>query len=236
MSKKIGGLPRHIAFIMDGNGRWAEKRSLPRHFGHRYGAAALKKIVKYCNEIGVEYISFFAFSTENWKRPAVEVAELMKLFGEYLDEIESLTKNNSRLIFLGDKSAFSEDLRTKMEKAEKSTAENSEMTVMIAVNYGGRDEIVHAAKEIAKLHAENFLKLDDLNEELFSNFMYTKNCPDVDLLIRPSGELRLSNFFLWQIAYAEFYFTDCLWPDFGKKELDDALKAYNLRKRRFGGI
>lgn len=229
-------LPVHIGFIMDGNGRWAQKRGLPRKLGHREGAQAFRKIARYCKKIGIKYITFYAFSTENWKRPKDEIDELMRLFGEYLGEVEDYAKDKTRLVFLGDKSAFGDALEKRMTELEEKSAEFDEMTLMLAMNYGGRDDIVHAVKQIASLAANKEIRPDDIDESLVSSLLYTKGMPDVDLLIRPSGEKRISNFLLWQSAYAEFYYTDVLWPDFTPKELDKALAEYASRNRRFGGL
>lgn len=229
-------LPMHIGFIMDGNGRWAAKRGMPRKMGHREGAETFRKIVRYCKKIGVKYITFYAFSTENWKRPEDEVNELMKLFDGYLDEVKKYTEEKTRLIFLGDKSAFKPEMAEKMIEIEKCSSEFDDMTLMLAMNYGGRDDIVYAAKQLAEMVTNKELKTEDIDENLFSALLYTKGVPDVDLLIRPSGEKRISNFLIWQSAYAEYYFTDTLWPDFTEKELDKALIDYASRSRRFGGV
>ena len=229
-------LPVHIGFIMDGNGRWAQKRNMPRKMGHREGAETFRRIVKYCKKIGIKYVTFYAFSTENWKRPEDEVNELMKLFNGYLDEVMTYTKENVRLIFLGDKSAFDEEMTRKMIEIEEYSKNFDDMTLMLAMNYGGRDDIVHAAKQLAEMAVNKEIKIDDIDEEIISGLLYTKGLPDVDLLIRPSGEMRISNFLIWQSAYAELYFTDVLWPDFSHKELDKALQEYASRNRRFGGV
>ena len=234
--KNSGNLPVHIGFIMDGNGRWAVKRGLPRKLGHREGAQAFRKIARYCKKIGIKYVTFYAFSTENWKRPKEEVDELMRLFREYLDEVEDYARENTRLVFLGDKSAFDSDMAQKMVDMEKKSADFDGMTLMLAMNYGGRDDIVHSIKRIAEMLSEKEVKLSDINEDLVSSLLYTGGVPNVDLIIRPSGEKRISNFLIWQSAYAEFYFTDTLWPDFSTKELDKALEDFASRKRRFGGV
>ena len=229
-------LPRHVGIIMDGNGRWAQKRNLPRTFGHKEGAEVFKKITDLCIDRKIEYLTLYAFSTENWKRPAEETGALMKLFDVYLGDARSYSDRNVRIVFLGDKSAFGKKLSEKMTSLENDTKGNDGMTLMLAMNYGGRDDIIHAAKKAAELASEGFLKPSDINEELFSDMLYTGNAPDVDLMIRTGGEYRLSNFLIWQCAYAEFWFTDVLWPDFGAKELDGALEAFASRKRRFGGV
>lgn len=229
-------LPQHIGFIMDGNGRWAEKRGLPRTYGHKEGAQAFRKIVKHCKKIGIRYITFYAFSTENWSRPQDEVSALMNLFNEYLDEADELTEKSTRLVFLGDKSKFSSEMQEKMVKIEEKSKDYSEMTVALAMNYGGRDDIVYSVKRVAQMVQQGTVSIDDIDEQLISQNLYTGDIPDVDLVIRPSGEKRISNFLIWQSSYAEFYFTDVLWPDFSDKELDRALDDYSLRNRRFGGV
>lgn len=229
-------LPDHVGFIMDGNGRWAKKRGLPRSFGHREGAKQFKKIVRYCKDIGLKNISFYAFSTENWQRPAEEVNTIMELFRDYIVDVRNFLSENTRMIFLGDKSAFDEDLQEKMIKLEEDTAKYDEMTLMMAVNYGGRDEITHAARILAEKAAKGEIKPEDITEQSISDNLYTAGFPDVDLLIRPSGEQRISNYLIWQCAYAEFYYTDVLWPDFTPDELDKALAEYARRNRRFGGV
>ncbi len=229
-------LPVHIGFIMDGNGRWAQKRGLPRKMGHREGASAFRRIARYCKKIGIKYITFYAFSTENWKRPADEVNELMRLFKEYLDEVEKYAEDKTRLIFLGDKSAFGREMAEKMTQLEESSRDFDEMTLMLAMNYGGRDDIVHAIKRIVSMSDSKEISCSDINESLVSSLLYTGGIPDVDLIIRPSGEKRISNFLIWQSAYAELYFTDTLWPDFTANELDKALADFAERSRRFGGV
>lgn len=229
-------LPVHIGFIMDGNGRWAQRRGMPRKLGHREGALAFRKIARYCKKIGIKYITFYAFSTENWKRPQDEKDELMRLFGEYLGEAEDYAKDRTRLIFLGDKSAFGREMESRMLELEEKSADFDDMTLMLAMNYGGRDDIVRAAGRAAAMAVNREIKPSDINESLMSSLLYTGGMPDVDLLIRPGGEKRISNFLIWQSAYAELYFTDVLWPDFTPKELDMALEEYASRQRRFGGV
>lgn len=229
-------LPKHVGFIMDGNGRWARKRGLPRSFGHREGAKNFKKIVRYCKDIGLKNISFYAFSTENWQRPTDEINTIMELFRDYIVDVRNFLSENTRMIFLGDKSAFDDDLREKMIKLEQDTAHYKEMNLMMAVNYGGRDEIAHSARMLAQQAIDGKIKPEDITEQSVADNLYTAGFPDVDLLIRPSGELRLSNYLIWQCAYAEYYFTDVLWPDFSPKDLDKALIEYNNRNRRFGGV
>lgn len=229
-------LPQHIGFIMDGNGRWAKKRGLPRTFGHTEGAKTFRKIVRYCKDIGIKYISFYAFSTENWKRPKDEINAIMNLFREYIIDVRNYLSENTRMIFLGDISALDEDLQQKIRDLEYDTKDYKEMTLMMAVNYGGRAEIANATRQIAQKVKNGELEISDITENTVNDFLYTREAPDVDLIIRPSGELRLSNFLIWQSAYAEYYFTDVLWPDFTPKELDKALIEFSKRGRRFGGV
>ncbi|MBR7038526.1 MAG: di-trans,poly-cis-decaprenylcistransferase [Oscillospiraceae bacterium] len=229
-------LPTHVGFIMDGNGRWAKKRGLPRSLGHVEGGKTFKKIMQYCKDIGIPYASFYVFSTENWKRPQNEIDGILAIMREYLDEVQTHLGDGVRAIFLGDKSAYPDDIRERMIKLEKDTAHHTRLTVMLACNYGGRDEIAHAAREIGALIQEGKLDPASITEQTIADHLYTAGLPDVDLVIRPSGELRLSNYLIWQCAYAEYYFTDVLWPDFGPEELDKALIDYAGRGRRFGGV
>lgn len=229
-------LPRHVGFIMDGNGRWAQKRGLPRKMGHRAGAEVFKKIADYCREIGIKYVTFYAFSTENWKRPADEVNALMDLFDKYLDDAEEYARKKTRMVFLGDKAPFRESIQRKMLSIEERTREFDSCTVMLAMNYGGRDDIVYAAKRAAELVSSGYMSAGDITEDMFGSLLYTGDAPDVDLVVRPSGEYRLSNFLIWQCAYAEYYFSDVLWPDFTTSDFDKALAAYAERNRRFGGV
>jgi len=225
-------LPTHIGFIMDGNGRWAKKRGLPRKLGHREGAKAFKKCADYCRELGIQHATFYAFSTENQKRPSDEVEALLRLFDEYLDDIREMKSKNVRLRFIGDLSFFSDKTREKMLEAENATAKNTGFTCCLALNYGGRDEILHAVRRLVT----EGCNLSALDESAFGDFLYTKGLPDVDLIVRTGGEQRLSNFLIWQAAYAEYYYTDTFFPDFGKKELDKALAEFAERNRRFGGL
>ena len=227
--------PEHIAFIMDGNGRWAKKRGLPRKFGHREGAKTFKKITRYCKDIGIKNITFYAFSTENWKRPEDEVSAIIELFREYIVDVRNYIGEEVRVLFLGDKTIFDDDLQKKMNDLEEDTKDYNKMTMLLAINYGGRDEIVHAAKILSEQVKRGEIQPDEITEDMFQKYLYTADVPDVDLMIRPSGELRLSNFLIWQSAYAEFYFTDVLWPDFSPNELDKALIEFGKRSRRFGG-
>ena len=229
-------VPRHIAIIMDGNGRWAKKRGLPRTAGHSAGAETFRKIVRYCRDIGVEYLTVYAFSTENWKRPEDEVHTIMNLMREYLVEVRKYFTENTRMIILGDKGAFEPDLRKSFEDLEADTLKYQEMNMGLAVNYGSRDELTHACRALAQQVKEGKLQPEDITEDMINGQLYTKDMPDVDLLIRPGGEYRISNYLLWQSAYAELYFCDTLWPDFSKKELDAALIEFAKRNRRFGGL
>lgn len=229
-------IPKHIGIIMDGNGRWAKKRLLPRNMGHKKGAEVFQDITRYCNELGLEAVTFYAFSTENWKRPAEEVNGIMALLKEYLVKAFDYEKENNRVIFLGDKSAFSGELLELMLDIEEKTKDRTGMTLNIALNYGSRNEIVHAAKNIAKQVMDGEISLEDIDENLFSDYLYTKGQPDPDFILRPSGEKRLSNFLLWQSAYAEFVYMDVLWPDFTRADLDKAIIEFNKRNRRFGGV
>ena len=229
-------IPKHIGIIMDGNGRWAKKRLLPRNMGHKKGAEVFKDITRYCNELGLEAVTFYAFSTENWKRPQEEIDGLMKLFKQYLIDAFDYEKENNKVVFLGDKSAFNQELRDLMVEIEEKTADRTGMILNLALNYGSRSEIVHACKEIAKEVKDGKLSSDDINEEIFASHLYTKNQPDPDFILRPSGEKRISNFLLWQCAYSEFIYMDVLWPDFTRKDLDEAIAEFNKRNRRFGGV
>lgn len=234
---KKGVLPRHIAIIMDGNGRWAKKRRLPRAAGHRAGMEALKKTVECCTEIGVPYLTLYAFSTENWKRPRAEVDSLMDLLVEYIGkELNALQKNGVRVKSIGRVYELPEDAQKSIRMAEEKTQGNNRLYLQIALNYGGRREIIDAVKMILNDYKKGSLTEEDVNEEAFSKYLYTGGIPDPDLVIRPSGEMRLSNFLIWQSAYAEFLATDVLWPDFGKEDLYQAIAAYQKRQRRFGGL
>lgn len=230
-------LPVHIGIIMDGNGRWAKKRFLPRSAGHRAGASNFRTITRYCSKIGVKYLTMYAFSTENWSRPAEEVGALMGLFKEYLEEaLRDFMDENIRVRFIGDVSAFPKDLRTLIQEVEESSASKTGMVLNLAMNYGGRAEITRAAQAFARQVAAGEKRPEDLTQELFSSYLYTGGQPDPDLIIRPSGEERLSNFLLWQSAYAEFVYFDILWPDFKTSDLDEAIRIYSSRQRRFGGV
>lgn len=234
MSEKI--LPRHIAVVMDGNGRWAKKRLMPRTAGHKVGANNFKTICRYANSIGIECMTFYAFSTENWKRPKEEVDTLMTLFAEYLRDSVNFKSENIKLCFIGDRSALSEELQTLMANAEKESADCTGMRVNLAINYGGRDEILFGVKNVCKKVSAGEMAFEDITADTFDKAIYTADCPPLDLFIRPGGEYRISNFLLWQSAYAELYFCDTLWPDFSKKDLDMAIDAFAGRNRRFGGV
>ena len=228
-------LPSHIAVIMDGNGRWAKKRGLPRVMGHRAGMKAVKEIIKSCRELGIKYLTLYAFSSENWKRPKAEVDALMRFLNEYIDkELRSFIKNGIRLNVIGRIAGLPDYVRPKLKKAMEETKDCGDMTLNVALNYSGRGEIVDAAKKFASQVKAGRIGADDLDEESFSGFLYTAGQPDPDLLIRTSGEMRISNFLLWQISYAELYVTPKLWPDFRKDDLIDAIKEYRKRERRFG--
>lgn len=227
--------PRHIAIIMDGNGRWAKKRGLPRTAGHSAGAEAFRRIANYCRTLGVEYLTVYAFSTENWKRSQEEVGGIMLLLRRYLEEaIRDMTKNRVRFRFFGDLSRLSPQLQKLCYDAENQSADY-DVQVNFCLNYGGRDEIVRAARAFAAQVAEGKRKPEELTEELFSSYLYSAGVPDPELIIRPSGELRTSNFLPWQSAYSEYVFMDVLWPDFGPQDLDKAIDEYHRRNRRFGG-
>ena len=228
-------LPQHIAIIMDGNRRWAKERGLPVGLGHKEGAKTLEKIVRYANKRGIKYITVYAFSTENWKRTTEEVSTLMKLFQSYLDDYSKRADSeNIRVKIIGSRDGLSEKMKDSIEKCMERTQNNTGITFNIALNYGGRDELVRAVKSIAEQVKENQINIDEITEETISNNLYTKEQPDPDLLIRTSGELRLSNFLPWQLVYSEFLFLDKYWPDFSEKDLDEAIEVYQKRNRKFG--
>jgi len=229
-------IPKSIAIILDGNGRWAERRNLPRAMGHKAGCETLEKTVEDCVRLGVECLTVYAFSTENWKRSALEVGALMKLLRFYMVKlIDVANKNNVKAVMIGDESRFEPDIRKGIKKLIEATKNNTGMVFAFAINYGGRDEIKRAVENIADDVESGKISKSDVSEELISSYLDTKDLPDPDLLIRTSGELRVSNFLLWQIAYSEFYITDTLWPDFDKEELLKAIESYSHRQRRFGG-
>ena len=230
-------LPEHIGIIMDGNGRWAKKRGLPRSAGHTAGAQTFRKIARYCSDIGIKYLTVYAFSTENWRRPKEEVDALMRLFKDYLQEAIRDFKDDSIVLhFIGDRSAFSPELLSLMAENEEESRERDGMVLNIAMNYGGRAELVTAIRNMAEKVARGELQPEAIDEALVSQHLYTQGQPDPDLIIRPSGENRTSNFLLWQSAYAEYVIMDVLWPDFTQRDLDKALIEYAGRNRRFGGV
>ena len=236
--KQTGGmLPEHIGIIMDGNGRWAQKRGLPRSAGHKQGARTFREIVRYCRSIGIRYLTVYAFSTENWKRPQSEIDAIMNLLRDYLDELERHSDEEQGVLrFIGDMAPLAEDLRQRIADVQERTAGREGITVNIALNYGGRHELVHAMRRMASEAAQGRLDPDEITEDRVSDYLYTAGQPDPDLILRPSGEYRLSNFMIWQSAYAEYVFQDVLWPDYTTEALDAALKEYAKRNRRFGGI
>ena len=230
-------LPRHIAIIMDGNGRWAKQRGLPRTAGHKVGAEVFRKIARYCKQLGVEYLTVYAFSTENWKRPADEVETIMGLLKQYmLEAIETMEEEKIRLKFFGDLTPLSPELQALVEKTNAMSRNIDGVQANICLNYGGRDEILRAARAFARECAAGEKQPEELTEAAFGDYLFSAGVPDPELIIRPSGEVRLSNFLLWQCAYAEFYFCDTLWPDFSEATLDAAIIDYQKRDRRFGGV
>ena len=228
---------KHIAIIMDGNGRWAKKRGLPRNSGHKKGAQTVIDIAKAAKEIGVKYLTLYAFSTENWKRSEEEVLGLMNLLREYLDKnFEELKENDVRIVFIGERNMLDSDIVSKMKKLEQETENNKSLFLQVALSYGSRQEIISAVKRAALMAVKQDISVEDINEDMFSKLLYTSAVPDPDLVIRTSGEQRISNYLLWQIAYSEFYFTDTLWPDFTKKELISIVENFNTRERRYGKV
>jgi undecaprenyl diphosphate synthase len=231
-------IPKHIAVIMDGNGRWAKKRHLPRAFGHKEGAESLRRTIKACVEFDIKYLSVYAFSTENWRRPEEEVSFLMRFFQELIaKEIKELKKQGVRVRFCGDRAALGKELQVKMNAAEELTNNETTLQLNLLVNYGARDEIVNAAKGLVKAVLGNELAVDEINEDIFNSYIYTADSPDPDILIRTGGDnIRLSNYMLWQVAYSEMFFIDALWPEFNKDELIKILTKFQKRERRFGGV
>jgi len=231
-------IPRHVAIIMDGNGRWAKKRMMPRTYGHAQGSKTVEKICEDAYRMGIEYLTVYAFSTENWRRPKEEVDTLMNLLRDYMkDCIKTSKKNNMRVRIIGDTTRLDMDLQESIKRLEEASSKNTGLKFQVALNYGGRDEILRAAKKFAGDYAAGILpEFDAIGEADFENYLDTAGIPSPELLIRTSGEVRLSNYLLWQLAYAELYFTDVLWPDFDKKELQKAIEYYNKRDRRFGGV
>ncbi|HIT91146.1 MAG TPA: isoprenyl transferase [Candidatus Merdenecus merdavium] len=230
-------IPNHVAIILDGNGRWAKSKGMPRNYGHTKGSKNLEIICEEAYKMGIEYLTVYAFSTENWNRSEDEVSALMKLLRNYMKTaLKTAVKNNMKIRILGDISRLDQDLQDSIKNLVQKTAEHTGLKFQIAINYGGRDEIIRGIKHLAKDIKEERLQAEDINEDIFSNYLDTTGLPDPDLLIRTSGEMRLSNFLLWQLAYTEFYFADVHWPDFNKQELEQAIEKYNLRDRRFGGV
>ncbi len=230
-------IPVHIAIFMDGNGRWAAKRGLPRSAGHREGANNLKRTVKECSTLGIKYLTAYAFSTENWSRPKDEVDSLMSLLLEFLKNADKeLSGQNIRITVIGDTQGLSQEIRNEIARVMGNTSRNTGLTLVIALNYGSRSEIANAAARIARDVKQGRINPEDINEKVFSDYLYTAGIPDPDLVIRPSGEQRLSNFLLWQSSYAEFWYSDILWPDFSKNDLFKALGEFQIRNRRFGGL
>lgn len=241
MKREIDGelleVPEHVAIILDGNGRWAKKRFMPRNYGHAQGSKTVEQICEDAWNLGIKYLTVYAFSTENWSRPQKEVDALMKLLRSYLkDCIKRTTKNNMRVRVIGDKTGLSEDIRNSIEELEQVSAVNTGLNFTIAINYGSRDEMRRAMVRMAKDVEDGKVKSEEITEEVFKGYLDTWDLPDPDLLIRTSGEQRLSNFLLWQLAYTEFVFMEVLWPDFNRNELVRAIRQYNGRERRFGGI
>lgn len=230
-------IPQHVAIILDGNGRWAKKKNMPRNYGHVQGSKNVEKICETAYKMGIKYLTVYAFSTENWNRPADEVNALMKLLRNYMKTcLKTAEKNRMRVRVIGDKSGLDEDIRTRIDELEKASAHNDGLNFQIAINYGSRDEMIRAMKRMAEDIQKGSVLPEDITESLFETYLDTHGIPDPDLLIRTSGELRLSNYLLWQMAYKEFYFTDVLWPDFSKEELEKAVLQYNNRDRRFGKV
>ncbi len=230
-------IPQHVAIILDGNGRWAKSKGMPRNYGHTVGAKNVETVCQAANELGIKYLTLYAFSTENWNRPDAEVEALMKLLESYLKNcIKTADKNNMRIRVIGEVGRLSEKFQNRIKELETASAKNTGLNLTIAINYGSRDEMLRAMKNMMSDHDAGKLSLDDIDEKVFSSYLDTKDLPDPDLMIRTSGEQRLSNYLLWQLAYSEFYFTDVPWPDFHKKELELAVEAYNKRDRRFGGL
>lgn len=230
-------IPEHVAIILDGNGRWAKKRMLPRNMGHAQGSKNVEKMCRVSYKLGIKYLTVYAFSTENWKRPKAEVDALMVLLGTYLNDcIKNNKKNNMIVRFIGDTSVLNEGLQEKIKTLTEISKDNTGLNLTVALNYGGRDELVRCVKKITTDVMNNIISVDNINEDYISNNLDTKDIPDPDLLIRTSGEQRLSNYLLWQLAYSEMYFTDVNWPDFDEKELVKAIEYYNTKERRFGNV
>jgi undecaprenyl diphosphate synthase len=230
-------IPQHVAIILDGNGRWAKSKGMPRNYGHTAGAKNVETVCRAAGELGIKYLTLYAFSTENWSRPESEVAALMKLLESYLKNcIKTAEKNDMRVRVIGDKTRLNEDFQRQIAELEEASANNQGLNLTIAINYGSRDEMVRAMRRMMSDCRDGKISVEQVDEKLFSSYLDTAGIPDPDLLIRTSGEQRLSNYLLWQLAYSEFYFTDIPWPDFHKKELELAIEAYNKRDRRYGGL
>lgn len=230
-------IPQHIAIILDGNGRWAKAKGMPRNYGHTAGARNVETVCQAAHDLGVKYVTMYAFSTDNWNRPEGEVEALMKLLESYLKNcIKTADKNNMRVRVIGDTTRLSERFQERIRELEAASAKNDGLNLQIAINYGSRDEMTRAMRRMSEDVAAGKRKPEEITESVFEEYLDTAGIPDPDLLIRTSGELRLSNFLLWQLAYSEFYFTDVPWPDFHKEELERAIEAYNKRDRRFGGL
>lgn len=230
-------IPQHVAIILDGNGRWAKSKGMPRNYGHAQGSKNVEKICEEAWRMGIKYLTVYAFSTENWNRPKDEVDALMKLLRNYMKTcLKTAKKNDMKIRVIGDLRRLDEDIRSRIEELEEATKENGGLNFQIAINYGSRDEIVRAVKRLAADCAKGAVRAEDIDEQVFESYLDTHDIPDPDLMIRTSGELRLSNYLLWQLAYTEFYFTDVLWPDFSKEELVKAIEHYNSRDRRYGGV
>jgi undecaprenyl diphosphate synthase len=230
-------IPQHVAIILDGNGRWAKSKGMPRNYGHTVGAKNVETVCKAAHDMGIKYLTMYAFSTENWNRPEGEVAALMKLLESYLKNcIKTADKNNMRVRVIGDTTRLSDRFQAQITELEAASANNDGLNLQIAINYGSRDEMIRAMKKLYQDMENGTRQISELNEDVFASYLDTAGIPDPDLLIRTSGEQRLSNYLLWQLAYSEFYFTDVPWPDFGKEELEKAVEAYNKRDRRFGGL
>jgi len=230
-------IPQHVAIILDGNGRWAKSKGMPRNYGHTVGAKNVETVCQAADELGIKYLTLYAFSTENWNRPQSEVDALMRLLESYLKNcIKTAEKNHMRVRVIGDKTRLGAAFQEKIAKLEEASASNTGLNLTIAINYGSRDEMMRAMRRMMEDYKAGSISMDMVDEKLFSGYLDTKDIPDPDLLIRTSGEQRLSNYLLWQLAYSEFYFTDVPWPDFHKKELELAIEAYNKRDRRYGGL
>lgn len=239
MNQNLDGMviPKHVALILDGNGRWAKKRGLPRTMGHKEGCVTVEKTVEIAARMGIEYLTVYGFSTENWKRSSDEVGALMQLFRFYMVRLLKIASaNNVRVKMIGDRTRFDQDIIDGINRLERETKDNTGLTFVIAVNYGGRDELTRAVRKLAADCCAGKLEPSAVTEQVLNSYLDTADIPDPDLLIRTSGELRLSNYLLWQLAYTELYVTDCLWPDFNQDELEKAILAYNRRDRRFGGV